>query len=168
MKLVPAKRLSGPALRKAKRAYLAGLMQGGVISDGLDSAGVTLDQLKRWRETDPEFKMLEDQAKLLDDDILRRRIRQYIQDGNIDIIKASMKRLPEYSPTQKTEVSVTGEVKHKHISELPESEIDAIIRAGADLIEADYEVVGDASRQRDSDMPRVQSLPNPSVDRRDS
>jgi len=141
--LPSAPSLSDARIRKAKRAYLEARMQPNAHeSDALIASGITLSQLQRWRETDPEFAMLEKQCELFKDDELRKRIDALIESGNASIIALAMRRLPEYNPAKKTEVSVSGQVNHKVLAGQPESELDKIIMAGAQLIEdVEYEEV---------------------------
>ena len=142
-----APRLTPTKERKAKKAFLMALTgtSNAQITDALMAAGVTISQVERWRENDAEFCALERQAGFFKDDILRKQIDNLVDQGDKTIITAAMKRLPEYSPVRKTEVSVSGQVTHKMLAGRPESELDAIIRAGAQLIDADYEVMDTGS-----------------------
>lgn len=162
--LPKAKPLKGLAARKAQRAYLIGFAQNGIVSDGLDAAGITVAQVETWRESDPEFAALERTVVQLGDDELRRIVNGLVKGGNIDVIKAAMKRLPEYNPAKKTEVNVKGHVQHEHISKLPESELDALIMAGAKIVDAEWEEVGNGDRRQNQDqVPAVRELPDHSV-----
>jgi hypothetical protein len=142
-----AKQLSPVNERKAKRAYLLAFttVPQCQATDAMDIAGVTLGQLETWRINDQEFADLERQlGQQRADDTLRKQIDAYVAAGDRDIIKAAMKRLPEYNPAHKTHVEVTGEVKHKHLSGKTEAELDQIIRQAATIIDAEFEVVDDA------------------------
>lgn len=135
--------LKGDDARKAKGAYLLVLVtqKFARTSDALVATGITLNQLEKWRDTDPEFCSMERQAALALDDLLRKRIDEMVADGNEKIILGAMKRLPEYNQMKQTTVNVRGKVQHEHLIGRPEGELDAIIRSGADLIDAEYEEV---------------------------
>jgi len=125
-------------IREAKGHYLQALQETGLQSKALVLAGVTLKQVERFRE-DEEFASLERQAELFQDDILRDQINQYIKQGDKQIIISAMRKLPEYNPSKKTEVSVSGQIVHKAIAALPESELDHLIAEGHKLVELDKE-----------------------------
>lgn len=139
--LPAAPTLKGEAAQSAKLSYVRHLCEQGTVTAALEGAGITLSQLRRFRAEDPEFATLEEQAQLFDDDRLRAQIRSMTDAGVVQVVTAAMKRLPEYNPARETNVNVSGTVKH--IAELPESELDALIEAGAQLIEPEYEVIED-------------------------
>jgi hypothetical protein len=141
--LPPAPVLTGRREREAKQAYLYALTGSATsqVSDALQATGVTLGQVERWRSADPEFASLERQASLFKDDALRKRIDEMVGEGNERIIAAAMKRLPEYSPAKNVNVNVAGSVTHKHLAGMDERDLDQLILKGAELIDAEYEVI---------------------------
>jgi predicted N-acyltransferase len=119
----------------AQAAYLQKLAETGFVSDAAEKAGVTYQLVKTWREN-PEFTELEGFALLKQDDWLRGKVRDAINQGNATILAKAMSRLPEYRPVSETKVSVSGRVEHAHILEqLPQEERDRIIRDAAKIIE---------------------------------
>lgn len=141
--LTPTRQLRGVRARKAKKAYLKALVESETAqqSDALDLTGITISQLRRWRDSDPEFRDLETQARLKRDDVLRRKIDEYVAGGDRDMIKFAAKRLEEYNPAKRTELEVTGTVRHAHLLSKSQEELDRIILAAAESLEVPFEVV---------------------------
>jgi hypothetical protein len=150
-KLPRARQLTPVQVVRAQKAYLLAFEEvpNCQITDALALAGITLRQLEKWRADDQEFADLERQVKdQRADDRLRAVIDDYIALRDKDIVKAAMKRLPEYNPTKKTELEVNGMVTHEHLTKKSDDELEAIIRAGL-VMDADFEVV-DAKQIPDS------------------
>jgi hypothetical protein len=135
--------LSLAQITTGKRSYLCAFqtIPGCQVTDALDIAGITLGELEKWRHEDETFAMLERQLKdQKGDDTLRSQIEAYILRGDKDIIRAAMKRLPEFNPARKTELAINGNVTHHHLANKTSDELDAIIRAGL-AIECEFEPV---------------------------
>ena len=140
--LPKAKPLVGEERLKAMETFLLALRDHGLVSKALDLAAITLDQLEVFRE-DPQFRALERQCQIFQDDKLREQINAYIAAGDKQIIISAMRKLEEYTPTKQTNINVTGSITHKAVAALPEAELDRLIAEGHKLIElkeGEYEV----------------------------
>lgn len=135
-----APELTGEKAVQAKLAYLDHLSATNRVTDALKVAGVTFEQLRRFRAEDPTFVGEEELARLAADDRLRSVVDDMVADRDRTIVSKAMNRLPEYNPAKQTEVKVSGSVEHKHIKDMSEDEKRALI-AEAAAIDADWEEV---------------------------
>lgn len=135
-----APELTGEKAVQAKLAYLDHLSATNRVTDALKVAGVTFEQLRRFRAEDPGFVSQEELARVAADDRLRSVVDDMIADRDRTIVSKAMNRLPEYNPAKQTEVKVSGSVEHKHIKDMSDEEKRALI-AEAAAIDADWEEV---------------------------
>ncbi len=135
------KPLTGESRRKAQTKFCEMLVvHDGRVSHAAEAAGVTLAQVKGWKQ-DVAFQeqMLEAQIRV--DDKLRELISDRIyKEGDAQLIKlAASRRLPEYQ--EKRNVEVSGEVSHKHVAELDHDARAALIAEAASLMAPEPEVI---------------------------
>lgn len=104
----------------------------------MEAAGITFQQLKRFRAEDPVFVSGEEEAALFDDDKLRKRLNDGIDDGDTRILVPAMKRLPEYQPTKQTELKISGSVEHRHLKDMSAEQKRELI-AEAAAIDVEWE-----------------------------
>lgn len=135
------KRLTGEAKRKAQTKFCDLLVEhDGRISHAAEAAGVTLAQVKGWKQ-EPVFQEQLLEAQIRVDDKLRELISDRIYNkGDAQLIKlAASRRLPEYQ--EKRNVEVKGEVSHKHVAQLDHDARAALIAEAASLMAPQGEVV---------------------------
>lgn len=136
-------------IREAQGRYLLALLEcDGRIGDACVLANIRLPQVEGWRQ-DEAFAGLERHSQLLNDDKLRQKIHDHIEHGDIRVLLAAMKRLPEYQPKSTSTVTHQGEIKHRAIALMDDAEKDVLILEGAACIEAEFNVV-DSTRKPQS------------------